>query len=86
MKKYRMVVNGHEIEVCAKTLNISRKRCTAYLDSLLDKTKKDYGSSRFFWSDVIMLNMLTNRILYHADPYHIQNMLTPKGEKGKNNE
>ncbi len=86
MKKYRMVVKGHEIEVCAKTMNISRKRCTAYLDSLLKKTKEDFGSSRFFWSDVIMLNMLTNRILYHADPYYIQKVLTPKGEKGTENE
>ena len=86
MKTYRIVINGHEIEVCSKTMNISRKRCTAYLNSLLGKVKKDYGSYRFFWADIIMLNMLTNRILYHADPYHIAKMLEPKDKEGKKNE
>jgi len=26
-----------------------------------------------------MLNMLTNRILYHSDPHHIEKILAPKG-------
>ena len=81
MKTYRIVINGHEIKACPKTMNISRKRCTAYLNSLLGKVKKDYGSYRFFWADVIMLNMLTNRILYHADPYHIADAIAPKGKE-----
>lgn len=84
MKTYRVVINAHEIEVCAKTMNISRKRCTAYLNSLLDKVRKEFGSYRFFWADVIMLNMLTNRILYHADPYHIAKVLAPKGKEESN--
>lgn len=86
MKTYRIVVNGHEIEACSKTMNISRKRCTAYLNNLLGKVKKDYGSYRFFWADVIMLNMLTNRILYHADPHHIANVIAPKGKESDSDE
>ncbi len=79
MKTYRMNIGGQEVELCAKTLNISRKRCLAYLKGLLKKTKEDYGSQRFFWADIIMLNMLTNRILYHADPKHIEQVIYPKG-------
>ena len=76
MKRYRMVINGREINVCPQTLNVSRKRCLAFLNSLLDKTKTKYGSSRLFWSDIIMLNMLTNRILYHSDPSQIEKALS----------
>ena len=83
MKTYRIVINGQAIEVCARTINISRKLCNAYLNSLLQKTEKEYGSHRFFWSDVIMLNMLTNRILYHSDPRHIEKIMSPKGAKGE---
>ena len=88
MKTYRISVNGQEIEVCAKTMNISRKRCTAYLNKLMSRTKDEYGSYRFFWADVIMLNMITNRILYHSDPNHIQQVIAPKGgkEDGEKNE
>ncbi len=82
MKTYRMKIGGHEVNLCAKTMNISRKRCMAYLNSLLKKTKSDNGTYRFFWADVIMLNMLTNRILYHADVAHIERAIRPvKGEK-----
>ena len=82
MKTYRMKINGHEVNLCAKTMNISRKRCMAYLNSLLKKTKCDSGTYRFFWADVIMLNMLTNRILYHADVAHIERAIRPvKGEE-----
>ena len=86
MKTYRIVINGQAIEVCARTINISRKRCNAYLNSLLQKTEKEYGSHRFFWSDVIMLNMLTNRILYHSEPRHIEKIMSPKGAKGEYDE
>ena len=66
MKTYRMNIGGQEVNLCAKTMNISRKRSIAYLKNLLKKTQDDYGSHRFFWADIITLNMLTNRILYHA--------------------
>lgn len=85
MKTYRMNICGEEVNLCARTMNISRKRCMAYLKSLLRKTKEDYGSQRFFWADVIMLNMLTNRILFYADPKHIEEIVYPK-ERGKENE
>lgn len=81
MRDYRIVINGQEVRLCAKSLNISRKRCLGYLNSIMKKTKEEYGSYRFFWGDVIMLNMLTNRILYHADPRHIERALTPKEER-----
>lgn len=80
MKTYRVSINGHELNLCSKTMNISRKRCMAYLNSLLKKTKEKYGSYRFFWADVLMLNMLTNRMLYYSDPLHIQKVLSPKKE------
>jgi len=78
VKTYRMIIGGQEVRLCAKTMNISRKRCLAYLKSLLKKTKEEYGSERFFWADIIMLNMLTNRILYHADHKHIEKIIYPK--------
>lgn len=78
MKTYRMIIGGQEVRLCAKTMNISRKRCLAYLKSLLKKTKEEYGSERFFWADIIMLNMLTNRILYHADHKYIEKIIYPK--------
>lgn len=82
MKTYRMSINGKEVNLCSKSMNISRKRCMAYLNSLMKKTRKEYGSYRFFWSDIIMLNILTNRILYHSDPAHIERVLAPKKENG----
>ena len=81
-----MTINGQEVNVCAKTMNISRKRCLAFLNGLLRKTKEEYGSYRFFWADVIMLNMLTNRILYHADPYHIAKVIAPREKEREKNE
>ncbi len=78
MKVYRMMIGKREVKLCAKSMNISRKRSLAFLNSLLKKTKEEYGSYRFFWADVITLNMLTNRILYHADPEHIEKVLAPK--------
>ncbi len=80
MKVYRMMIGKREVNLCAKSMNISRKRSLAFLNSLLKKTKEEYGSYRFFWADVITLNMLTNRILYHADPEHIEKVLAPKEE------
>lgn len=78
MKVYRMMIGNREVKLCAKSMNISRKRSLAFLNSLLKKTKEEYGSYRFFWADVITLNMLTNRILYHAGPEHIEKVLAPK--------
>lgn len=78
---YRVVINGQEVNLCAKTLNVSRKRCMAFLQNLLKRTKEDYGSHRFFWADIIMLNMLTNKILYHSDPKHIEKAISPKKER-----
>lgn len=75
---YRLSINGQEVKLCAKTMNISKKRCLSFLNSLLRKTKTQYGSYRFFWADVIMLNMLTNKILYHSDPKHIEKTVYPK--------
>ena len=80
VKTYRLNINGQEVNLCAKTLNISRKRCMAFLKNLMKKTKEEYGSYRFFWADVIVLNMLTNKILYHSDPKHIEKIIHPKGD------
>lgn len=32
-----------------------------------EKVEADYGSLRLFWSDVIMLNMMTTKLLKAAD-------------------
>lgn len=37
-----------------------------------EKVEADYGSLRLFWSDVIMLNMMTTKLLKAADPREIE--------------
>lgn len=82
---YRLSINGQEVELCAKTMNISKKRCLSFLNSLLRKTQVEYRSYRFFWADIIMLNMLTNKILYHSDPKHIEKEVYPKDVREEGN-
>ncbi len=82
-KTYRVVLNKWDVELCARTLNISRKRTERYLKALMKKVEADYGSLRLFWSDVIMLNMMTTKLLKAADPREIEKILSPlrTGEK-----
>lgn len=84
-KTYRVMLNKWDVELCARTLNISRKRTERYLKALMNKVIKEHGSLRFFWSDVIMMNIITNKLLKAADPREIERILAPK-EGGKTNE
>ena len=76
------MLNKWDVELCARTLNISRRRVERYLEALMRQTAKEHSSLRFFWSDVIMLNMVTTKLLKAADPREIERILSPKEEKG----
>ena len=76
------MLNKWDVELCARTLNISRRRVEHYLEALMRQTAKEHGSLRFFWSDVIMLNMVTTKLLKAADPREIERILSPKEAKG----
>lgn len=77
-KTYRVMLNKWDVELCARTLNISRKRTERYLKALMSKVAKEHGSLRFFWSDVIMMNIITNKLLKTADPREIERILSQK--------
>ena len=76
-----MMLNKWDVELCAKTLNISRKRVEKYLNALMKTTLRYHHSLRMFWSDVIMLNLITNKLLKQADPKKIEHILSPIEEK-----
>lgn len=77
-KTYRIMLNKWDVELCARTLNISRNRTEQYLKALMKKVENEHGSLRFYWSDVIMLNMITTKLLKAADPREIERILAPK--------
>ena len=77
-KTYRVMLNKWDVELCARTLNISRKRTERYLKALMSKVAKEHGSLRFLWSHVIMMNIITNKLLKTADPREIERILSPK--------
>ncbi len=85
-KTYRVMLNKWDVELCAKTLNISRKRTERYLNTLMNRAHKKYGSMRFFWGDVIMLNLITTKLLKAADPREIERILSPKEGENNNND
>lgn len=76
-KTYKVMINKWDVELCAKTLNVSRKRVERYLNALMKTAARDNHSLRLFWSDVIMLNLITNKLLKQADPQMIEKILSP---------
>ena len=82
-KTYRVVLNKWDVELCARTLNISRKRTERYLKALMKKVEADYGSLRLFWSDFIMRNWMTTTLGKEGDPREIEKKIAPlrSGEK-----
>lgn len=76
-KTYRLMLNKWDVDLCAKTLNVSRRRVEKYLNALMRTTARDHHSLRMFWSDVIMLNLITNKLLKQADPQMIEKILSP---------
>ncbi len=76
-KTYKLMINKWDVELCAKTLNVSRHRVERYLNALMRTTARDHHSLRMFWSDVIMLNLITNKLLKQAEPQMIEKILSP---------
>lgn len=79
-KTYKVMLNKWDVELCAKTLNVSRRRVERYLNALMKTAVRDNKSLRLFWSDVIMLNLITNKLLKTADPQMIEKILSPVDE------
>lgn len=81
-KTYKIMLNKWDVNLCAKTLNISKCRVERYLNALMKTAIRDHKSLRMFWSDVIMLNLITNKLLKTADPQMIEKILSPVDDKG----
>ena len=81
-KTYKIMLNKWDVDLCAKTLNVSKRRVERYLNALLKTSIREHKSLRMFWSDVIMLNLITNKLLKTADPQTIEKILSPVDEKG----
>lgn len=80
-KTYKIMLNKWDVNLCAKTLNVSRRRVERYLNALMKTAIRDHKSLRMFWSDVIMLNLITNKLLKSADPQTIERILSPVEDK-----
>lgn len=80
-KTYKIMLNKWDVDLCAKTLNVSRRRVERYLNALMKTAIRDHNSLRMFWSDVIMLNLITNKLLKSADPQTIERILAPVDDK-----
>ncbi len=80
-KTYKIMLNKWDVDLCAKTLNVSRRRVERYLNALMKAAIRDHKSLRMFWSDVIMLNLITNKLLKSADPQTIEKILSPVDDK-----
>ena len=80
-KTYKIMLNKWDVDLCAKTLNVSRRRVERYLNALMKTAIRDHKSLRMFWSDVIMLNLITNKLLKSADPQTIEKILSPVDNK-----
>ena len=76
MKNYKLIINKEEIEVSAKLLNVSRKRVIRYLNLSLKKMN-DSKALRMFWSDVIMFNIMTTKMLKNSSPQILEEILNP---------
>lgn len=82
-KTYKIMLNKWDVELCAKTLNVSRRRVERYLNALMKTAIRDHKSLRIFWSDVIMLNLITNKLLKTADPRTIEKILSPVDDQDR---
>lgn len=80
-KTYKIMLNKWDVDLCAITLNVSRRRVERYLNALMKTAVRDHKSLRMFWSDVIMLNLITNKLLKSADPQTIEKILSPVEDK-----
>ena len=72
-----MIVNGQPVEVCLRTLNVCNKRAQNFLRYLKKQSLEKVHTMRFFWGDVIMLNMLTNQLLQKVNYKSLSRVLKP---------
>lgn len=76
-KTYRIMINGQDIVVDAATLAVSEKRVKRYIKKLMDVSKEQTKSNRAFWADMIMLNLMTDKILKKSSPFMIEQAVAP---------
>ena len=76
-QKVVMIVNGQPIEVCLKTLIISNQRAQNVLKTIKKESMQGMHTLRFFWGDVMMLNIITNHLLQKIDSKSLARMLKP---------
>lgn len=75
--KVIMVVNGEEIEMCAKTLYVCNARAQSLLRKLKMSSMETTHTMRFYWGDVIMLNIITNQMLQKIEPRVLARVMRP---------
>ncbi len=76
-EKLIMIVNGQPIEMCPKTLTMCNRRAQRMLVALKTQSLSKVKTMRFFWGDVVMLNILTNQMLQKVDPKSLSRVLKP---------
>lgn len=75
--KLIMIVNGQPIEMCPRTLSLCNKRAQRMMGALKAQSLANVKTLRFFWGDVVMLNILTNQLLQKVDPRSLSRVLKP---------
>lgn len=76
-KTYRLMLNGQDIEIDAKEMTIARKRMAMIIKTILP----EHGGKktlRRFWTEMIVLNIMTTKILKQVSPYELGKILNPK--------
>lgn len=76
-KTSRWTFNGAEVELDQLSLVYAEKRCKQYLDNISANSRKARNPIRTFYSDLIMLNLLTNRVLKLISPKDMERALSP---------
>ena len=76
-EKIIMMVNGEPIDMCPRTLSLCNKRMQALLQKLKVESREKTHTLRFYWGDVIMLNIITNQMLQHVDARALGRIVKP---------
>ena len=76
-KTYRMMYKGTDIDVDAASLWVSLKRSQDYIQQIMRLSTRSTNRRRAFWSDMIMLNLITTKMLKQKTPAQIEQLLNP---------
>ena len=76
-EKIVLIINGEPVDVCATSLTISAKKIKNTLKLFKNQSRESVHSFRFFWTDVIMLNIMTNQLLQSIDTASLKRMVKP---------